>query len=333
VPSAILRRIVGAQFNSKAFSKGGKATSRKARTLTAVDYLLGVSDIARQGDLRFALTKGGEFQHPSYEIPKRIELPKLLNASKNIGLSNDEGSISYLLKAGSASLGGARPKAAIRDDNRLYIAKFPHRKDSYDVIALEWIALRMAEEAGINCPKSELLDVNGQHVLLLERFDRNGEERIGYIRAMTLLLRQDGEDADYMEIAASIRDLSANAADDLAELYRRIRFSLAVNNTDDHLRNHGFLRDGSAWRLSPVFDVNPDPDIHTLRQTSVFGEVDRNAATEALIENVGAFGLTKKQAEQISKDIQGAMRSFGNYAARANLTEESRKVFSGILHV
>jgi len=295
------------------------------RSPNEVDYLLGVSDSARQGNLRFALEKDGVFLHPSDEIPKLVALPKLLDAAHRYAAEQDEDAILILLGAGSASLGGARPKAAILDGEDLYIAKFPHRQDKWDVMAWEWASLSVAAEAGIAVPENRLVEIDGQNVLLVKRFDRINGKRIAYISAMTLLCMTDGEQADYAEIAEKLRDVSAFAKEDLQELYRRIVLSLFLNNTDDHLRNHGLLRSGSGWRLSPVFDVNPNPDSGEVRGTSVFGEFAKAPALAALAKNANAFELTAQAAEKILSEVSSAAKSLEKYAQRAGVKKPERE--------
>ena len=289
------------------------------RTLNEIDYLFGVNDITRQGDLRFSFEQDGVFQHPSTEIPKLVALPKLLDAAHRYASDQDESAIIYLLDAGSASLGGARPKAAVTDGEDLFIAKFPHRQDDWDVIAWEWISLNIAAEAGIRVPENKLVDIDGQNVLLVKRFDREPGKRIAYISVMTLLGLTDGEQADYSEIAESLSGVSVFAKKDLQELYRRILLSLFLNNTDDHLRNHGLLQCGSGWVLSPVFDINPNPDIAATRGTSIFGVIEKNAAIEALADNANAFDLTAKEAVNIRNEVSSAVRSREKYAKRAGI--------------
>ena len=299
------------------------------RSLNEVDYLLNVSDSSRQGDLRFSLEKDGVFQHPSDDIPKLISLPKLMNATDRYIDSMDESAITYLLDAGSASLGGARPKATVRDGDDLYIAKFPHRHDEWDVIAWEWVCLNVAAEAGVCVPENRLVDVSGNNILLVKRFDRVGSNRISYISAMTLLGLTDGEHADYSEIADELCNVSISVKKDLNELYRRILFSLLMNNTDDHLRNHGFLRSGSGWCLSPAFDINPNPDATATRVTSVFNEIEKKAALAAIYENVYDFDLTRQEAEVILTDVKSAMKSCEKYAKKAAISKsETKRMFN-----
>ena len=260
------------------FRKECEVAGKPIRKINDIDYLMGVSDFTRQGDLRFSFDKGGTFEHPSDNIPQLAVLSKLLYAAHNYEAENDESAIEFLLTAGSASLGGARPKAAILDDKDLYIAKFPHKQDKWDVMAWEWVCLNVATEAGCDIPKNKLEYIDEQCVLLIKRFDRAEQKRIGYISMMTLLGLRDGQQADYSEIAEKLRDVSVSVDKDLHELYRRILINIHLNNTDDHLRNHGLVRLGSGWRLSPAFDINPTPDKTTMRVTSVFSELAKNKA-------------------------------------------------------
>ena len=301
------------------FFRDNKKNGNPLRSLNEVDYLLGVSDVARQGNLRFSLEKGGDFQHPSNSIPKLVSLPKLLDAAHRYAAEEEESAILYLIDAGSASLGGARPKAAILDGEDLYIAKFPHNQDTWDVMAWEWVCLNVAAEAGIDVPENRLVEIDGQNILLVKRFDRDHGKRIAYISAMTLLGLTDGEQADYSEIAEKLRDISVCTKQDLRELYRRITLSLLLNNTDDHLRNHGFLRSGSGWRLSPAFDINPNPDSAAFRGTSVFAELEKEPALDALSKNAASFDLTAHEAAAIFSVVSAAAGSCEKYAGRAGI--------------
>ena len=315
------RSLIDRRHRQKSREQG-----KAPRSLTEVDYLLGVSDAFRQGSLRFSLTQGGAFEHPSDDIPKLIALPKLLHAADRLANEGDEASVSYLLEAGSMSLGGARPKASVSDGDRLFIAKFPHRQDEWDVMAWEWVMLEAAAEAGVSVPAHELLTVADQHVLLIERFDRKGDARLGYISVMTLLGFEDGARSDYADIALALRDISVAAKADLEELFRRVVFNIFVNNTDDHLRNHGLIRNGSGWRLSPVFDVNPYPE-PAVRATSIFGETEKTAAFEALLAGAGTFGLDRARADKIAAEVRDSVRSCGRHAVKAGVSKEEQSRF------
>lgn len=308
------------------FIRESRASGKPLRTINELDYLLGVNDTTRQGDLRFSLEKGGAFLRASQDIPKIVALPKLLDAAHLYTAEQNDSAIAYLLDAGSASLGGARPKAAVYDGNSLYIAKFPHRQDKWDIMAWEWVCLNIAAEAGVRVPDNRLVEIDGQNVLLVKRFDREGVERIAYISMMTLLGLADGEHADYSEIAERLSEVSAFPKADLQELYRRIALSLLVNNTDDHLRNHGLLRSGSGWVLSPSFDVNPNPDTAAMRVTSVFGEVENKAALASLSANAWDFDLSGREAAVILSEVTAAVKSCGKYAERAGISKSEREM-------
>lgn len=285
-------------------------------------YLLGVSDETRQGALRFKTEIAGEFQHPTPDIPKLLALPTLMRAAAEVARDEEGGmaAIKILLDAGTGSLGGARPKASVKDGDRLMIAKFPHHTDSWNVIAWEKTALDLAAAAGITVPKAQLVDIEGQSVLLLERFDRQAERRIGYMSALTLIEGADGEQRDYTEIAEALPEYSAHATADLRELWRRVAFSVAVHNTDDHLRNHGFLRSKSGWGLAPVFDVNPNPDLDSQRVTSIGGSSGPASDVQALLAYAGTFDLTQVQAKEILCEVSGAAAGWASFARRNGIS-------------
>jgi len=311
------------------YRKETQITGTALRALSEVDYLLGVSDLSRQGNIRFTKKQDGVFEHPDIDIPKLIELPQLMRAAASAESSNEEMAIRMLIDAGSASLGGARPKASVRDEEKLYIAKFPHRHDKWDVIAWEWAAMMAASAAGINIPKTQLIDLEGKHVLLSERFDRNKTGRIGFISAMTLLGKQDGESGDYADIALGLSDISASPAADLAELYRRILFSILINNTDDHLKNHGLTMYGSAWRLAPAYDINPNPNAREPRVTSVFGETTC-AAVAALNNNLDIFGLSAADAERIQRDVIIGAEQIISFAGKAGVKKSEQQIMNAV---
>ena len=247
------------------------------RTLTDVDCLLGVADLTRQGALRLrhasTSVPSGPFIDPDTVVPPLLELPRLLAAADAVERDpDDQAAVKDLLDAGSGSLGGARPKASVREGERLMIAKFPHHDDTWDVMAWEATALDLAEEAGISVPGRRMTRINGRAVLILDRFDRTPDgHRVPYISAMTLLGHSDGDVPDYTDVCDAISDEGAATALDLEALWRRVAFSVAIHNTDDHLRNHGFTRAPGGWTLAPAFDINPNPDIGTDRVTGIDG--------------------------------------------------------------
>jgi serine/threonine-protein kinase HipA len=212
-------------------------------------------------------------------------------------------------------LGGARPKASVRDSDHLFIAKFPHGSDEWDVVAWEKTALDLAAKSGMRVPRTELIKIQGRSVLLLERFDRADGRRVPYISAMTLLEAHDGDAHDYVEIAEALSDVGAVTSGDLRELWRRVAFSVLINNTDDHLRNHGFLREPGGWRLSPAFDINPNPDPGASRQTGIGGAYDWAGAIEALMTYAKDFRLTREAAVETLAEVAAAVATWQESAA------------------
>lgn len=298
------------------------AGSRTARSLDDRDYLLGVSDVTRQGALRFRSSVGGEFEHPMVDVPKLVRLPTLMRAADAVSYEDaPDAEVKVLLDAGSGSLGGARPKASVQGDGVLKIAKFGHPSDEWDVMRWEKTALDLAARAGITVPASTLLQVGGRAVLVLDRFDRVGAARLGYMSALTLLEEADGVTADYLDIAEALTDVSGSTSADLAELWRRMAVSIALHNTDDHLRNHGLLRHSRGWRLSPVFDVNPEPDPNVVRRTSIVGATGAGAEASALMEAAPLFGLTRERAVEVVTEVLDSVTVWDDVARHHGVVE------------
>lgn len=253
------------------------------KTLNTLDFLLEASDITRQGCLRFKTDDGDLFLAADRSVPKIVMLSELLESSKLVGYGKHEDeAVKYLLDAGTASLGGARPKAIVEEGGEYWIAKFEHSSDEYDVIEEEYKALVDAQKVGITIPDIKLIKVGNSNVLLSKRFDRelkNGKyRRVGYISAMTALGAKDGDTRDYLDIIKFIQKYGSDPAEDVRQLLKRIRYSIEINNTDDHLRNHGFLWQKGGWKLSPAFDLNPNPDQNSHRVTAVCGATNRDDA-------------------------------------------------------
>jgi serine/threonine-protein kinase HipA len=284
------------------------------RSLGEIDYLLGVRDDLRQGALRFRDTTSGAFlATDDVGVPMLTSLAPLVQAAEHIesGVETTD-ELRQLLRAGS-SLGGARPKANVRDtDGRLAIAKFPSaRHDTWNVMAWEKLALDLAEAAGITVPRSRLLRVADRTVLIVSRFDRRAGARVGYASALTMLEASDGDTGSYVDIAAVIEQISPSAKDDLHELWRRIAFSVLISNTDDHLRNHGFLHvEAGTWSLSPAFDLNPDPAPGTKHLSTAIDERDTQATVPTLLSVAQLFRLTEGEAVGVLREVAAATRGW-----------------------
>lgn len=296
------------------------------RTLTEIDYLLLVNDEARQGALRFALAEGGPFlaTHDDHPIPPLIDLPRLLSAADHVETGSDSEEDLRLLLAPGSSLGGARPKASVRDrDGGLAIAKFPHHEDTIDTVRWEALALTLAGKAGIALPDWRLEDVAGRPVLLLQRFDRREAGRVPFLSAMSLLGASDREAHSYLELADALRQHGAAAKADMEQLWRRIVFSVLISNTDDHLRNHGFLYEGQdGWRLAPAYDLNPVPvDIKPRVLTTTISEDDGTASLDLALSVAEYFDLPMKKAHGIAAEVGRAVTPWREEASTLGLTK------------
>ncbi len=289
-----------------------KKEGRKPKRLTEMDYLLGVYDETRMGAIRYAECEGGpyvsyekELAAPPWTTLRKLETASLAFEKSDDGL--DEKWLKQLIAPGS-SLGGARPKASVlAPDQSLWIAKFPSKNDDSDIGAWEMVVHELAVLCRLDVPpaKIEKFSKIGS-TFLTKRFDRNGAQRIHYASAMTLLGKNDGANAvdgsSYLELANLIRQYGAEPKKDLKELWRRIVFNMAVSNTDDHLRNHGFLFSPMGWRLSPLFDVNANAsgDVLSLNVDENCNAIDFELAASV----AGFYGVSDKQAEDEIKEIK-----------------------------
>ena len=304
----------------------------KGVRLVESDYLLGVHDAFRVGALRFRLDDAGDFLDNRHDLaaPPFVQLRKLEAAS--LGLERDEDNTAAqgddwlrMLIAPGGSLGGARPKASVVDpDGHLWIAKFPSVHDEHDMGAWELVVQTLARGCGLRvCDSLARRFANPHHTFLVKRFDRTpAGRRLHFASAMTLTGRQDGDDAStgasYLEIARVLIDHGAQTGADLRELWSRIVFNLLVSNTDDHLRNHGFiLVPGKGWRLAPVFDMNPVANAHGLKLN--ISQTD-NAMDLDLARAVAPyFRVSVRDADAIIGNCLRVVRQWRKIAAHLGL--------------
>ena len=292
------------------------------RTLGKADFLLGVRDDTRQGAIRFRHQQNGSYYSAHRNaVPRLIEVARLMRAAERLQAEGAfDHDIADLIDAGS-SLGGARPKAAVTNaSGQLTIAKFPRsNSDEWDAPAWEEVQLRLARRAGLFVAESELLPIAGRHVLLVDRFDRQGGHRTGFASALTMLEAGDGEQRSYLEIAEVIERHSPRADSDLSELYGRIIFSILTANTDDHLRNHAFLREREGWALSPAYDLNPNPDSPSRLNTAIDLD-DTEASIETALGVSGYFRLSAAEARAVVAKIERATSGWKNEARLLGLS-------------
>jgi serine/threonine-protein kinase HipA len=295
------------------------------RTLHEIDFLMLVDDEARQGALRFAERESGPFLREDgvNRIPPLLELSKLLSAAERVLDEKDTEEDLRLLFAPGSSLGGTRPKASVREhDGHLAIAKFPRRDDEFNAVLWEATAITLAKKAGIAVPKTRLETVANKSVLLLRRFDRYGAQRIPFLSAMSMLGAKDNETRSYMEIVDALRRHGAAPQEDMEALWRRIVFSILISNTDDHLRNHGFLYEGrDGWRLSPAYDLNPVPvDIKPRILSIAINEDDSTASLPLALGVAEYFELDAGRAREIAAQVGKAVSKWRDVAVRHGLT-------------
>ena len=294
-------------FTDCAPDRWGRKLLQRAsdRRVTESDYVLLVDDELRQGALRFR--ENGEWLSAHGTVPKMVELQRIIGLSRDIRDADDEKLHSLskeLLAEGTSALGGAHPKATVRDtDGKLYLAKFA--LDDEDKLALrrEYVTMTVAREAGLGTVPPR--HIGG--VFLVPRFDRTDDgERVAYASAKTLLGSREGETVDYLDIAEALEGVGA--AGDLPELWRRIAFGTLIHNTDDHARNHGVLRHEGTWALSPLFDVNPTLNPRTPHATSLNGKVTAEGMSVALAETADMFGVTPAQAKEFVDTVTDAVQ-------------------------
>ena len=306
--------------------KGLRANSR----LTELDYLLGVHDSYRMGGIRFKTADSNDFldNNTEFAAPPITSLRELEYAAIQIESDDNIDSDEYyrwlkMLISPGSSLGGARPKACVSDEqNHLWIAKFPNQNDSVDVGAWEMLCYELALDSGIEMFPSEIHKYSSQHhTFLTKRFDRIGEQRIHFSSAMTQLQYYDGEHsegASYLEIAEFLSNHGAQTKTDLAQLWRRIVFNIAVSNTDDHLRNHGFLLSKKGWKLSPAYDLNPIVGKQGLHLN--INESSNALDYDLAFEVIDFFRLSKEEATQIYDQVLGAVKQWKSVAKRLGIS-------------
>ena len=308
---------------------------RSQKNLLESDYLLGVYDGHRMGALRFKLSEAENFLNDDKNMaaPPWTSLRELEHASMKFEEDNIDDAeylkwISLLIAPGS-SLGGARPKASVLDTkNHLWIAKFPSIKDTKNIGAWEMVVNRLALKADLNVAEGQLKQFNNDyHTFLTKRFDRNEQgERIHFASAMTMLGYMDGAGHDtgvsYLEIAEFLIKHGADVNTDLEELWSRIVFNICVKNTDDHLRNHGFLLTEKGWRLSPAYDINPN-EFGTGLSLNI-SEKENSIDLELALGVAAYFRVDKKKAGQIIDLVKGAVSEWRNAAKEVGLSKSEQ---------
>jgi serine/threonine-protein kinase HipA len=308
-----------------------KTEGRDARSLMESDYLLGVYDGHRMGALRFRLSDDGPFLDNQADMaaPPWAKLRDLEYASLQLEREDAESQSDYMLWlnmliAPGGSLGGSRPKAGVLDGNgHPWIAKFPSRRDDMNIGKWEYLVCQLAQAAGVETARSQIRNFSGEYdTFLTRRFDRtDAGERIHFASAMTLLGKKDRDGADtgvsYLDLADFLIKHGAQTNKDLEQLWRRIVFFICVSNTDDHLRNHGFLLRERGWVLAPAYDMNP---VATGGGLSLNISRDDNSASLDLARSVApTFRIGEERREEIIAEVTGAVRHWHERAKQLNL--------------
>jgi len=313
------RPALGALGDAMPDEWGRRIIRAGTTALTSFDYLSHVNDATRHGAIR--IRQGGNYVGRSPQPVATIHaLDRIVEAARAFedGTETDD-ELRILINAGT-SAGGARPKAVVGIGGELWIAKFARETDFHDPMAWEATALALANRAGIATPPFELVRVaEGRSVLLTHRFDRDGDRRIGYLSAHSLTAKKDSEASSYAAIAEAIEVAGASARADATELFRRVALNLLVGNVDDHFRNHGFLRTGTGWELSPVFDVEPNRRPDRVEATPIVDGGERlGRDIRQLRDAHDAFAITRAEAEaqirkvaQLTSEWHSVARSFG----------------------
>lgn len=315
-----------------------KEENRSVRILTSWDFLGGIDDFSRMGGFRFAETPGGPFINTddSFKIPPLTSVRQLMHAANEIELSEEKHVlpadkwIQQLIYPGT-SLGGARPKATVlNEDNTPAVAKFPSRKDDYDVGMWEHFAHIMAKKCGINAAETGVIEGEKYHILLSRRFDRTADgKRIHFASAMTMLGLVDGDNAStghgYLDIVDFIIKQCRDVKENLEELYRRVAFNIVIGNSDDHFRNHSFLLTPQGWTLAPAYDLNPTL---SQNQSLLINKYTDESSLAILRESAADYMLMSAIADRIIKEVSDGMQSWKTVALRLGLPQRDIDYFA-----
>lgn len=316
--------------------------NRKSRQLLGSDFMLGVHDEQRMGALRFKTKIDGDFvsNAPGQTTPPWARLRELENAAwkfqAHADSTSDEQSLELLglLMAPGSSIGGARPKAGVCDEEQnLWIAKFPSRNDEFDIGGWEFVIHRLAVAAGLNVAETTAKKFGRpNYTLLVKRFDRvvidGVRVRKHFASAMTMLGYSDGtsfkDGASYLEIVEFLIRYGAETETDMHELWRRIVFSICVSNTDDHLRNHGFLLQPDGWKLSPAYDINPDPTGTGLSLN--ISDVDNSLSLGLALDVAEYFRLGRDEASAIIEQVKRAVSAWPDIAHELGISRDEQQL-------
>ena len=314
---------------------------RPVRKLSSFDYLIGIDDYSRMGGFRFKEKQDGEYINceKSLRIPPLTDIRALVAASMEIEKSEELNQLpekKWLLQLvhPGTSLGGARPKAGVmNDEGRICVAKFPSRNDDYDVGLWEHLSHLLAKEAGVEAAETSVIETGKKyHALLSKRFDRTVEgRRKHFASAMTLLGLTDGCDAKsgngYLDIVDFILQNCCDVEQNLRQLYRRVAFNIAIGNSDDHFRNHGFLLTPRGWTLSPAYDMNPTLNEY---QALLINSTTNHADLQVLLDSSEEYMIGKDEAVYIIEEVKAGVKCWKSIATRLGIAKREMDVFEQV---
>lgn len=314
---------------------------RPVRKLSSFDYLIGIDDYSRMGGFRFKEKQDGEYINceKSLRIPPLTDIRALVAASMEIEKSEELNQLpekKWLLQLvhPGTSLGGARPKAGVmNDEGRICVAKFPSRNDDYDVGLWEHLSHLLAKEAGVEAAETSVIETGKKyHALLSKRFDRTVEgRRKHFASAMTLLGLTDGCDAKsgngYLDIVDFILQNCCDVEQNLRQLYRRVAFNIAIGNSDDHFRNHGFLLTPRGWTLSPAYDLNPTINEY---QALLINSTTNHADLCVLLDSSEEYMIGKEEAKRIIDEVKAGVKQWKSIAIRLGIAKREMDVYEQV---
>lgn len=319
-----------------------KEQGKPAPVLYDIDFLLGVHDLSRMGALRFKREPDGDFldNNPVSPTPPWASIRELQHGAKLIESNEDTVEVRKwlaMLMAPGSSLGGARPKANILDEHgHPWIAKFPSKNDTIDKGAWEYLAYCLAVNAGIDMAESRLEHIAGPyHTFFTKRFDREKQDRIHFASAMTMTGKNEelirDETPSYLDIVEFIQFSGVHIEEDLHQLWRRVVFNILISNTDDHLRNHGFILTNKGWRLSPAFDLNPSIDKFGLALNI---DMDNNLPDIDLLKSVGVyFRLGEKEMDIIIDEVKSGISGWNIIATEIGIPRNEQILMAAAFKV
>ncbi len=332
----------GRTLMKRRVAQQARERNEKTPVLYDIDYLLGVYDESRMGALRFKTNPEGPFLDNNSEMPTPpwSSVRELQHAADN--LENEENNEAIkkwlaILMAPGSSLGGARPKANILGERKeLWIAKFPSKNDTTDKAAWEYLTYELAIRAGVTMAPCKMEKIAGKyHTFFTRRFDRENGERIHFVSAMTMTGNNEDtirdNTASYLDIAEFISNYGVNIDENLNQLWRRIIFNIAISNTDDHLRNHGFILTDKGWTLSPAYDLNPSINKEGLALNI---DMDNNALDFEIAKSVGdLFRLDEKQMNDIITEVSDSVNGWNKIADKIGISRSEKEIMQSAFKI